>query len=237
MHHVTLPKLGNVCFDGSPELVRALLERTAETRIGTITIRRDPVGEYWASFAIASEEPFFGPLPKTGAMHGIDLNIIDLINDSDGNSAPNRRFYARSMKKRAKKQKKLSRMAGHAKKAGRCLSGCKNYQEQRVRTAALERKVARQREDYLHCLSKQEVENQDFIAAEDLKVRNLVKNHCLAAAIADAGWRKFLSMLQYKGKAYGKTVILVSPKNTTQTCSACGYVMKGTEKLFPATDR
>lgn len=230
-HHVTLPKLGKVRFDGSPELVQALLERTAGTRIGTITIRRDPVGEYWASFAIASEEPFFAPLAKTGAMHGIDLNIIDLLNDSDGNAAPNHRFYARTMKKRAKQQKKLSRMAEHAKKAGRRLSDCKNYQEQRVHTALLNRKVARQREDYLHCLSKQEVENQDFIAAEDLKVKNLMKNHRLAAAIADAGWRKFLTMLQYKGEAYKKTVILVSPKNTTQTCSACGYVRKGTEKL------
>lgn len=231
MHHVTLPKLGRVRFDGSPKLVQALLERTVETRIGTITISRDAVGEYWASFAIASEGTFFDPLPKTGAMHGIDLNIIDLVNDSDGNAAPNRRFYANTTKKRVKQQRKLSRMTEHAKKAGRRLSDCKNYQEQRVHTALLNRKVARQREDYLHCLSKQEVKNQDFIAAEDLKVRNLIKNHHLAAAIADAGWRKFLTMLQYKGEAYGKTVILVPPKNTTQTCSTCGYVMKGAEKL------
>lgn len=61
-------------------------------------------------------------------------------------------------------------MAEHARKAGRCLSGCKNYQDQRLHTAALERKAAHQREEYLHCLSKQEVKNQDFIAAEDLKV-------------------------------------------------------------------
>ena len=91
--------------------------------------------------------------------------------------------------------------------------------------------MERQRAEYLHVLSKQEVENQDFIAAEDLKVRNMLKNHRLAKAIADASWRKFLTMLQYKGILYGKTVVLVPPRNTTQTCSQCGYVMKGEERL------
>ena len=53
------------------------------------------------------------------------------------------------------------------------------------------------------------VENQDFISAEDLKVRNLLKNHHLAKAIADASWKKFLTMLQYKGQVYDKIVVLV----------------------------
>ena len=80
-------------------------------------------------------------------------------------------------------------------------------------------------------LSKREVENQDIIAAEDLKVSNMKKNHKLAKAVSDAGWRTFLTMLQYKGALYGKTVVLVPPNYTTQTCSVCGYVMKGEEHL------
>lgn len=97
--------------------------------------------------------------------------------------------------------------------------------------AGIHRKVVRQRENYLHILSKREVESQDFIAAEDLKVKNLLRNHHLAKAIADAGWRRFLTMLQYKGKMYGKTVILIPPQYTTQTCSVCGHVLKGQDKL------
>lgn len=107
----------------------------------------------------------------------------------------------------------------------------KNYQKQRLKVAKVHRTVSRQREDYLHNLSRQKVESQDFIAAEDLKVSNLLKNHCLAGAIADAGWRKFLTMLQYKAELYGRTVVLVPPRNTTQTCSVCGYTLKGDEKL------
>lgn len=48
--HVILPKLGRVRIGGSPRLIRSLMSRDADTRIGTITISRDSVGEYWASF-------------------------------------------------------------------------------------------------------------------------------------------------------------------------------------------
>lgn len=115
-NHVTLPKLGRIRFDGSPKLVAALLDRTADTRIGTVTIRRDAVGEYWASFSIASEEPFYDSLPKTGSRQGIDLNLLELVNDSDGGAAPNRRFYQSAQEGLAKEQHRLSRMGEHAKK-------------------------------------------------------------------------------------------------------------------------
>lgn len=231
LKHVTLPKLGRIRFGGSPKPVASLMGRDSDTRIGSICISRDSVGEYWASFQIASEGPFREPLPKTGAMQGIDLNLIDLVNGSDGEASENRKYYATAQKALAKSQRKQSRMAEHAKAKGRKLLESSNYQKQRRKTAYLHRKVERQRTDYLHNLSKEKVENQDFIAAEDLKVRNMIKNHRLAKAIADASWRKLLTMLQYKGELYGKTVILVPPKNTTQTCSCCGYVMKGAEHL------
>lgn len=168
---------------------------------------------------------------RQGASQGIDLNLIELVNDSDGNTAANMRYLAKSEQSLRKNQKKLSRMAEHAKQEHRPLAESRNYQKQRQKLATIHRKVERQRAEYLHVLSKREVENQDFIVAEDLKVRNMLKNHRLAKAIADASWRKFLTMLQYKGTLYGKTIILVPPHNTTQTCSQCGYVMKGEEHL------
>lgn len=231
LHHVTLPKLGRIRMDGSPRLLAQLVSRTADTRIGTVTISRDAVGEYWASFSIGSEEPFREPLPKTGRQQGIDLNLLELVNNSDGGSVSNQRFFTRAQKKLAKNQKKLSRMGEHAKKEGRPLAEAKNYQKQRKKVASIHRKIQRQRTDCLHVISKREVENQDLIVAEDLKVANMKKNHHLAKQISDAGWRTFLTMLQYKAGLYGKQVILVPPAYTTQTCSACGYVMKGDEHL------
>lgn len=230
-HHVTLPKLGRIRFDGSPKLIEDLLEKMDNIRIGTIKIFRDAVGEYWASFSLGSEKPFRAQMKKTGRMEGIDLNLIELVNCSDGTAVPNRKFYANSMKKRAKQQHILDRRKERAKKEGRDFRESKGYQGQRVKVAYINRKTARQREDYLHGLSRHEIENQDFIAAEDLKVSNLIKNHRLAKAIQDAGWRMLLTMLQYKAEMYGKQVILIPPQYTTQTCSACGYVLKEGERL------
>lgn len=230
-NHVTLPKLGRIRFGGSPKRVDMILKRKDDIRIGKITISRDSVGEYWASFSLNSEVPFFDELPKTGKQVGIDLNLLELVNDSDGKSSENKRFYVKAQAALCKSQRIQSRRAERAKKEKRPLKDASNYQKQRNKTTYLHRKVERQRNDYLHNISKKTVENQDFISAEDLKVRNLMKNHHLAKAIADASWRKFLTMLQYKGTFYHKIVVLVPPQNTTQTCSHCGYVMKGEERL------
>ena len=64
-------------------------------------------------------------------MHGIDLNLIDLINDSDGGIRENKRFYASSQHKLAKAQHKLSRRAEHDRAEGRKLQGSVIFQTQR----------------------------------------------------------------------------------------------------------
>ena len=58
-----------------------------------------------------------------------------------------------------------------------------------------------------------------------------MNNRALAQSIQDVVWRSFLSKLEYKAKLYGKTFITVAPKNTTQTCSECGHIMSGKDKL------
>ncbi|GBG95304.1 hypothetical protein LFYK43_17630 [Ligilactobacillus salitolerans] len=58
-----------------------------------------------------------------------------------------------------------------------------------------------------------------------------MKNHALALSISDAGWRLFLQQLQTKAELYGKTFMAVDPRNTTQTCSTCGYLLTGDNKL------
>lgn len=128
-------------------------------------------------------------------------------------------------------QRKLSKRAERAKKDGRSLKDSKNYQKQRIKVAKLHKKAAAQMKDFQNRLSKMLVESQDIICVEDLHVKNLMKNHKLAKAIADASWSQFINMLVYKGRIYGTTIVKVPAQNTTQTCSSCGYVLTGDEKL------
>ena len=134
--HVVLPKLGRIRFAGSPKLVKEVLEHKSDIRIGAIQISRDAVGEYWASFQLGSELPFRDTLPKTGSEQGLDLNLLELVNDSDGGSCENKRFLRLAEDKLAKEQHMLSRMAEHAKKESRKLSDSKNYQQQRKKWPA-----------------------------------------------------------------------------------------------------
>ena len=62
-----------------------------------------------------------------------------------------------------------------------------------------------------------------MIVIEDLKTKNLLKNHHLAKSIANNSWYLFREMLEYKCKWYGKQLIVVKPNYTSQICSNCGY--------------
>ncbi|NEQ09445.1 MAG: transposase [Moorea sp. SIO4E2] len=61
---------------------------------------------------------------------------------------------------------------------------------------------------------------------QDLRVKNLVKNHCLAKSINDAGWYQFREWLEYFGQKFGRITVAVNPAYTSQNCSSCGEVVK-----------
>ena len=230
-HFISLPILGAIRFRCSGKVLAMLTSHKEDTRVGTVTIRRDNCGDYNASLQLSSDIPFTEPFLKTGSGVGIDMNLTNLYTDSDGNVIPNPK-YGRGMKKKlAKAQRKLSRMKEAAKKENRPLNESSNYQKQRLRTAVQQRKVSRSREDYLQVQTKRLVESQDLIVSEDLKVKNMLRNHKLAYSIADVSWGRFFILLSQKAVLYGKEYMKVPAKDTTQTCSGCGHVMKGEEKI------
>lgn len=231
--HIQLPLLGKTRIGISKKQIQALLAHADmyETRIGTACISRDAVGEYWVALQIGSMHPFKEQMPKTGEPVGIDLNLENFLTDSNGNVTDNPRILRKSEARLAKEQRVLSHRCIRAKADGRSIYESRNYQKQRIKVAYTHRKISRQRADFHDVLSKDMVKSHDYIVAEDLKVRNLKKNHHLAKAISDAGWRSFLTGLSRKAEMYGKTFVLINPSNTTQTCSCCGYVLEGNEKL------
>ena len=93
------------------------------------------------------------------------------------------------------------------------------------------RGVMNRRKNFLHIQSMTLINNHDLVVAEELRSKNMMKNHAMASSIQDNGWRTFLNMMTYKAELYGKQFKTVNPRNTTQTCSHCGHILTGEAKL------
>ena len=213
---VKLPKIG---------WVKVKAHRQPKGLIKSATISKTTTGKYFIS--ILCEEEIL-PLPKTSSNLGIDLGLENFAILSTGEKVGNPRFLTSLSKKLAREQKVLSRRAHLAKKKGRKLSDCRNYQKQKVKVARIHDKISNQRRDFLNKLSTDLIKNHDVICIEDLASKNLMKNHHLARAIGDVSWYEFVRQLTYKADWYGKKVVPISrwfPSwfPSSQLCSHCGF--------------
>ena len=152
----------------------------------------------------------------TGIAIGIDVGLNHFYTDSNGETVPNPRY----LRKSEKALKRLQRRVSRKKK------GSANRFKAINKLGRKHLKVSRQRKDFAIKTALCVVKSSDFVAYEDLQVRNMVKNHKLAKSINDAAWAQFAQWLQYLGKVYGKTVVSVAPVYTSQDCSTCGNTVK-----------
>ena len=230
-HHLQVPILGRVKISGSDERIQWLMEHADCTRFGTITMSVDSIGRYFISVQLGSMVPFTDKLPSTGKSVGIDMNVENFCADSDGVIVESPKYRRDIQKKLSNLQRMEARRRTKAKSDGRKLKYARNYQKTRKRAALLQMKAAGRREQFQEELSKRYIQENDVIVTEDLKVKNLLKNHGLAFSIADQAWGSFFEKLARKAAMYGRTYIKVPPHYTTQTCNVCGYVMNGEHAL------
>jgi len=152
----------------------------------------------------------------SGKCIGLDVGLASFYTDNNGNKVDNPQFLRKSEKRLKRLQRRLSKKK----------KGSKNRQKARQRLAKAHLKVSRQRQDFAVKLARCVVHFLDVIAYEDLRVKNLVKNHCLAKSINDAAWYQFREWIEYFGVKFGKITIAVSPNYTSQNCSNCGETVK-----------
>ncbi|MCL5803836.1 MAG: transposase [Candidatus Thermoplasmatota archaeon] len=216
--HVWLSRIGEV---------RMFMHRSVTGKIKTISIKRDSVGDWFITITSDSgivdkhdswedqgnEQPhanspgFINPV-------GIDLGLRALITTSDGMQMEPPRFLMKSEKKLKKAQRNLSRKQKGSGKRRKAKTG----------VAKIHRKIARQRDDFTHKLSRNLVEKHDLIALEGLNIAGMVKNRHLAKSIGDASWNRIIQYTTYKAESAGAVVVLVDPMHTSQKCSKCGSI-------------
>ena len=169
---------------------------------------------YYVQFLIRAENKVV--IQPTGKTVGLDVGLHVFYTDSNGHTEPNPKFYRTGSKRLKFRQRRVSRKK----------KGSANRKKAINKLGRVHLKISRQREEHAKKVARCVIQSNDLVAYEDLRIRNLVKNHCLSLSINDAGWYQFRKWLEYFGVKFGKITIAVNPAYTSQKCSKCGNHVK-----------
>jgi putative transposase len=209
-----LSKVGNV-----PVVFHRPLPKDSQLKMCTVV--RESDGKWFASLIFEEIVPLQNVQPTAGFIHvktpiGVDLGLLSLIATSDGEKVKHPRFLRKAEKRLKRVQRSLSRKK----------RGSKNRDKARRKVASQHSHVRRQRLDFNHKLSAKLVRGHGFIAFEDLRISNMVRNHTLAKSIHDAGWGQLIRLTEYKVVKTGSMMVRVPAAYSSQECSHCETLNK-----------
>ena len=219
---IHLKGVGSIRFRGAKRGLRGTPK--------TLTVRHE--GNRWR-ITVFCADVVPQRLEPTDAAIGIDVGITELVATSDGELVTNPRHLRRALDRLAAAQRLV---AGRTRCSGR-------RRQAAHAVGRLHRKIAHQRRDLAHQVSRRLVNAYGLIVHEELEITNLVRrpaarpneqgghepNGAAAKAglnreILAAGWGQLLRFAAYKAAEAGRETIAVNPRHTSQTCAACGHV-------------
>jgi putative transposase len=199
---LTIPKIGEV---------KAVIHRQVEGKIKTVTISKNCSNQYFASVLFEDGKQKLDS-NTDGKAVGIDLGLTNFAITSDGSKFDNSRELNQHELNLKQKQQQLSRKQKDSS----------NRNKSRQTVARVHRKITNCREDFLHKLSRRIVNENQVIVVENLDVKGMMQNHCLAKSIQGVGWGQFCTMLKYKAEQEGKVYQEVDRFfPSSKTCHVC----------------
>jgi putative transposase len=181
--------------------------------IKSATISLTSTWKYYISILVEYEKEIEPIIPVKEKILGLDYSSGMLYVDSDGNNAGYPGYYRKAEERLKKEQRKLSKRS----------KGGKNRDKQREKVARLHEKVANQRKDFLHKISKQIANAYDGVAVENLNMRAMARGLHLAKSTNDNGFGQLRSMLAYKLQEQGKQMVVIDKwYPSSKRCHNCG---------------
>lgn len=201
---VKLPKLG---------IIKARIPKTISSKIKSVTVSKTSTDKYFAAILFKTDDL---TLDKNGKISGIDLGLTSLVTVFDGETyrkvdpiKPTRK-YAKRLKRR---QQLLSRKT----------KGSNNRKKQVKRVAKVHEKIANTRQDFLHKISRELVDENQVIVVENLCIKGLARTK-LAKSVLDAGFGMLVNFLGYKLEREGGKLIEVDRFfPSTKLCNCCKF--------------
>lgn len=180
--------------------------------IKSATLTKNKNGIVYLSILI--DKPNKNLIKPVNNVIGLDLGIKDFIVDSNGNTFENIKIKRNNEKKLTKSHKELSRKQ----------KGSKNKEKSRIKLAKLYEKLNNIKENYLHQVTNQLLNENQVIVIEDLNVKGMIKNHNLAKSIQELSLSRFKQILTYKAEWYGRDIIEIDRFfPSSKLCSSCQY--------------
>jgi putative transposase len=202
-------------FPKFKEGIKIDLHREIEGEINNATITRNIAGQYYACIGVTRT---IREKTKTDIVVGIDLGIKSLVVCSNGQTFPNIKTTKQYEKQLRLRQKELSRTK----------NGSKGRDKVRLKVGKIHVKIANIRHNNIHQITSKLINENQVICLEDLSVKNMMSNHCLAKSIGDASWGELVRQLTYKAGWYGRTVVKIDRYfPSSKTCNHCGYINEG----------